>query len=91
MGQLDRIIFVAGGTVANTVLLLLWIRVVFPLLSQADAAGSTFSGVVDLLGVIPGVAIGLIYLGLAAFAVAGPVQEETAASRRSRTEVRRRR
>lgn len=87
MGHLDRMIFVAVGFVSNTVLAVIYVRAAAPLLEMAGSGGQfagPFSSVADLAMIVPAVVIGVIYLALAAFLVAGPVQEEKAASRQAR-------
>ena len=88
MGHLDRIIGVAAGTVANTVLALIYVRVGLPIADLASEQGSAMEPVISLLEIVPAVVIGAIYFGLLAVLLIGPVQEETASTRE--TGVRRR-
>jgi len=82
MGQIDRLVVAAGGFIANTVFALFYIRAVAPTLQMAidgDFQGP-FTGVAELAMWVPAVIVGVIYLGLAAYLIAGPVQEEKAAT-----------
>jgi hypothetical protein len=87
MGHLDRIIFVAVGFASNTMLAVIYVRAAAPLLEMGGTGGQfagPFSGVADLAMLVPGIVIGVIYVALAAFLIAGPVQEERAASTEAR-------
>jgi len=85
MGQIRRLVVAASGFIATTILALIYVRAAAPLLqkSTTGAFQGPFSPVAELALVIPAVVIGLLYLSLAAWVVAGPVQEETARSVRA--------
>jgi multisubunit Na+/H+ antiporter MnhC subunit len=80
MGQIRRLVVAAGGFIANTILALIYVRAAAPLLQMSTTGEfqGPFSPVSELALVIPAVVIGLLYLALAAWVIAGPVQEETA-------------
>lgn len=82
MGQLDRLAVVAGGFIANTVFALFYVRGIAPTLQKSISGDfqGPFTGVAELAMWVPAVCIGILYLALAAYLIAGPVQEEKAAS-----------
>jgi hypothetical protein len=86
MSQLDRIGVAAGGFITNTVFALFYVRAVAPTLQMAISGKyqGPFTGVAELAMWVPAVVIGVIYLVLAAWVIAGPVQEERAATVKAR-------
>lgn len=87
MGHLDRMIFVAIGFVSNTIFAVIYVRAAAPLLEMGASGGEfagPFSSVADLALVVPAVVIGVLYVALAAFLIAGPIQEERAATTEAR-------
>lgn len=75
-----RIAFVFVGTLANSVLALIYIYVGIPLIEMATVEyAGPFSGPVEYLYIIVPAVIGIIQLGLLLWLIAAPVQEQRSA------------
>lgn len=81
MGQITRFQIVAYGTVANTILAIIWIRAGLLMVDIAkDITGGTgpFTGIIGMLEVVVPVVIAVVYIILFGYLVYGPVQDERA-------------